>query len=117
MRQLFVALVLAPLQGPLQDEAARAAELLPPDLQAGNGHKPYFEILVVTPAEPTPRVDWDTSAANLQAWLTDHVEDIVVITGFIASDREGLPTTLGRNGSDYSAAIFAGAGFGCTSAV
>ena len=30
-----------------------------------------------------------------------------MITGFIASDEEGLQTTLGRNGSDYSAAIFA----------
>jgi aspartokinase/homoserine dehydrogenase 1 len=32
---------------------------------------------------------------------------IAVITGFIAADEEGLQTTLGRNGSDYSAAIFA----------
>ena len=28
------------------------------------------------------------------------------ITGFVASDKDGLPTTLGRNGSDYSASIF-----------
>ena len=31
---------------------------------------------------------------------------VAVITGFVASDKEGLPTTLGRNGSDYSASIF-----------
>ena len=37
---------------PLQEEASRATDLLPPDLQAGNGHKPYFETLVVTPTEP-----------------------------------------------------------------
>ena len=30
---------------------------------------------------------------------------IAVITGFIASERNGLPTTLGRNGSDFSASI------------
>ena len=30
-----------------------------------------------------------------------------MITGFIASDEENLQTTLGRNGSDFSAAIFA----------
>lgn len=29
-----------------------------------------------------------------------------MITGFIASDENGLQTTLGRNGSDFSAAIF-----------
>jgi arginine decarboxylase len=38
---------------PLQEEAPRPADLLPPDLQAGNGHKPYFEALVVTPADPS----------------------------------------------------------------
>jgi arginine decarboxylase len=39
---------------PLQEEAAvRPSDLLPPDLQAGNGHKPYFETLVVTPADPS----------------------------------------------------------------
>ena len=32
---------------------------------------------------------------------------IYVITGFIASKEDGTPTNLGRNGSDYSAAIFA----------
>ena len=37
---------------PMQDEAPRPADLLPPDGQAGNGHKPYFEALVVTPADP-----------------------------------------------------------------
>ena len=36
---------------PLQEEPAAAAELLPPDLQGGNGHRPYFETLVVTPAD------------------------------------------------------------------
>ena len=29
-----------------------------------------------------------------------------MITGFIASDRDGVQTTLGRNGSDFSASIF-----------
>jgi len=37
---------------PLQEDADHAAELLPPDLQAGNGHRPYFETLVVTPEDP-----------------------------------------------------------------
>lgn len=63
-------------------------------------------ILVVSPAETTPMVDWDTSAANLERWLAENAEDVVVITGFIASNPTGAPTTLGRNGSDYSASIF-----------
>ncbi|MEK7356460.1 MAG: aspartate kinase, partial [Bdellovibrionota bacterium] len=32
--------------------------------------------------------------------------DLVVITGFVASTRDGISTTLRRNGSDYSASIF-----------
>lgn len=64
------------------------------------------EILVVTPGDPTPRMDWETSGSNLAAWLADHDEDVIVITGFIASDPTGAPVTLGRNGSDYSASIF-----------
>ena len=65
------------------------------------------DVLVVHPAEPSPAVDWETTGTRLQAWLDDHPEEIVVITGFIASDPTGAATTLGRNGSDYSAAIFA----------
>jgi aspartokinase/homoserine dehydrogenase 1 len=34
---------------------------------------------------------------------------IAVVTGFIASTTEGITTTLGRNGSDYSASIFGAA--------
>ncbi len=33
------------------------------------------------------------------------VRDVPVITGFIAKDREGNITTLGRSGSDYTAAL------------
>ncbi len=65
------------------------------------------EVLVVHPAEPSPAVDWETSGERLDVWLADHPEEVVVITGFIASDASGAATTLGRNGSDYSAAIFA----------
>jgi len=35
------------------------------------------------------------------------VSPIVVVTGFVASTIDGVPTTLKRSGSDYSATIFA----------
>jgi aspartokinase/homoserine dehydrogenase 1 len=67
-------------------------------------------VLHVTPPEAgtnrSPYVNWEASREAMQAWLTDNDHDVVVITGFIASDPEGIPTTLGRNGSDYSASIF-----------
>ena len=34
-------------------------------------------------------------------------EEVKVITGFIASNQQGETTTLGRNGSNYSASLFA----------
>ncbi|HEY3430411.1 MAG TPA: bifunctional aspartate kinase/homoserine dehydrogenase I, partial [Cyclobacteriaceae bacterium] len=38
-----------------------------------------------------------------------HHADVQVITGFIATSESGETTTLGRSGSDYTAAIFSGA--------
>jgi aspartokinase/homoserine dehydrogenase 1 len=65
------------------------------------------DVLVVRSAELLPAVEWDVSRARLDDWLDANDVDTVVITGFIASDPAGAPTTLGRNGSDYSASIFA----------
>jgi aspartokinase/homoserine dehydrogenase 1 len=65
------------------------------------------DVLVVRTAELLPAVEWDVSRARLDDWLDANHVDTVVITGYIASDPAGAPTTLGRNGSDYSASIFA----------
>lgn len=67
------------------------------------------EVIVVEPgAERAPALRMETSQQNLDGWLERERGDaeVLVITGFIASSPQGLPTTLGRNGSDYSAAIF-----------
>jgi arginine decarboxylase len=48
---------------PLQTDAPHAADLLPPDVQAANGHKPYFETLVVTPSDPST---WDRARHELK---------------------------------------------------
>ena len=37
------------------------------------------------------------------------VDGVPVVTGFVAADSDGNVTTLGRNGSDYSAALFGAA--------
>jgi aspartokinase/homoserine dehydrogenase 1 len=64
------------------------------------------EVLVVEKGELGAMVDWEASAAKLKALVPEPCERVVV-TGFIARTREGRITTLGRNGSDYSGAIFA----------
>lgn len=53
-----------------------------------------------------PGVRWEQSRANLQQIVPADFTGTVVVTGFIATDTQGLQTTLGRNGSDFSASIF-----------
>lgn len=50
-------------------------------------------------------VDWKQTEAAIQNTLRDGA--LFITQGFIGSDPNGFSTTLGREGSDYSAAIFA----------
>jgi aspartate kinase len=56
------------------------------------------------------RIDWESSSANaatrLRSFLTAKPARIVT-QGFIGRTADGRTTTLGREGSDFSAAIFA----------
>lgn len=53
------------------------------------------------------KVDWDKTATEIQKHLKPILEKGIAITqGFIGSTSENFTTTLGREGSDYSAAIF-----------
>ncbi|MBS1488001.1 MAG: bifunctional aspartate kinase/homoserine dehydrogenase I [Bacteroidetes bacterium] len=54
------------------------------------------------------KVDFEITNKLIRDHFKQH-EDIQVITGFIATSESGETTTLGRSGSDYTAAIFAGA--------
>ncbi|WJI14639.1 bifunctional aspartate kinase/homoserine dehydrogenase I [Pseudoxanthomonas winnipegensis] len=65
------------------------------------------DVLVVDRGELGVDVDWETSAQRLAQWRASHPARRVVVTGFVARDRANRITTLGRNGSDYSGAIFA----------
>ena len=52
------------------------------------------------------KVDNETSAATIRAgWETANRPSIVVTQGFIGGTAEGKRTTLGREGSDYTAAL------------
>lgn len=65
------------------------------------------EVLVVSHGELGVDVDWERSAQRLARWRQAHPQPRVVATGFVARDAQDRITTLGRNGSDYSGAIFA----------
>jgi aspartokinase/homoserine dehydrogenase 1 len=53
-----------------------------------------------------PGIRWEQSRVNLQGEVPPDFAGTLVVTGFIATDTHGLQTTLGRNGSDFSASIF-----------
>lgn len=50
-------------------------------------------------------VDWAVTCQNIEKLSGE--EKCFITQGFIARDKQGNTTTLGREGSDYSAAIFA----------
>lgn len=52
------------------------------------------------------RIRWKTTRKLVTDWYANS-SGIRIVTGFIASDRHGRTTTLGRGGSDYSAAVLA----------
>lgn len=54
------------------------------------------------------RVDFDTTNRLIREHYKHH-NDLQVVTGFIGTSESGETTTIGRSGSDYTAAILAGA--------
>jgi aspartokinase/homoserine dehydrogenase 1 len=66
-------------------------------------------VLVVAKGLSGMEVDWEASAERLRSWFASlpATPATIVATGYIASTPDGLVTTLGRNGSDFSASIFA----------
>ena len=55
----------------------------------------------------TIHVNWQQSQQALERFIADNECSHLVVTGFIAGDELGGRTTLGRNGSDFSATIIA----------
>ena len=52
-------------------------------------------------------VDFNTTNKNTEAFFSGSSASLFLVPGFIASDAHGSVTTLGRGGSDYTAAILA----------
>ncbi|GMN11866.1 bifunctional aspartate kinase/homoserine dehydrogenase I [Croceitalea sp. MTPC9] len=54
-------------------------------------------------------VDFESTNANCKKYFFNTKKKITVIPGFVSSSKNGNSTTLGRGGSDYTAAIIAAA--------
>jgi bifunctional aspartokinase / homoserine dehydrogenase 1 len=66
------------------------------------------EVLTVSRTDVGADVDWVSSRERVATWADGYrVPSTLVITGYVASTKDGVAATLGRNGSDYSASIFA----------
>ncbi len=67
------------------------------------------ELIVTNSAYTQAAVDFETTNKKVSAYFNQPGADVWVLPGFIASSHEGITTTLGRGGSDYTAAIIAAA--------
>ena len=54
-------------------------------------------------------VNFDISNPEIHSCFHDAKESFFIVPGFISSDKNGITTTLGRGGSDYTASIIAAA--------
>eukprot|EP01123_Difflugia_compressa_P015052 TRINITY_DN8273_c0_g1_i2.p1 TRINITY_DN8273_c0_g1~~TRINITY_DN8273_c0_g1_i2.p1 ORF type:complete len:462 (-),score=83.67 TRINITY_DN8273_c0_g1_i2:170-1555(-) len=65
------------------------------------------DVLVVDQQDLSIDVQWDATREKLKKWFYNCRNcDVLIVTGFIARNLDGLPVTLKRNGSDFSATIF-----------
>lgn len=84
---------------------------------ASSGHNNYWvDVRTILKTDSNFReaaVDWETSQANANQEIRPMLEKnnnsrpLIVTQGFIGSDRLGRSTSLGREGSDYTASILA----------
>ncbi|MBS1975416.1 MAG: aspartate kinase, partial [Bacteroidetes bacterium] len=54
-------------------------------------------------------VDFEATNKKIEAFILSTDQNLIIIPGFIASDANAITTTLGRGGSDYTAAILGAA--------
>lgn len=65
------------------------------------------ELIVTNSAFTHAEVDFAATAEKTGNYFGEAAASLFIIPGFIAADKNGITTTLGRGGSDYTAAIFA----------
>ena len=66
------------------------------------------DVLVAEWDDANVQIDWTASRVRLdERFSASNLPATLIITGFVASTHDGVATTLGRNGSDFSASIFA----------
>ncbi len=67
------------------------------------------ELILTSSAFTHAEVDFTVTNQQVSSFFEASAGGLFVVPGFIASDKNGSTTTLGRGGSDYTAAIIASA--------
>lgn len=67
------------------------------------------EIIITNSNFGAASIDFGVTEQKIQDFFNSATASLFVLPGFIASDANGINTTLGRGGSDYTAAIIAAA--------
>lgn len=67
------------------------------------------ELIRTDSAHTHAQVQFTQTNQSIQDFIAASAAGVTVVPGFIAADANGTTTTLGRGGSDYTAAIIAGA--------
>lgn len=84
------------------------AEALKQNLKS-TSYKDSRELIKTNATYGKASVNFELSNALIQNYFKNNDARVVLFPGFIAATEDGITTTLGRGGSDYTAAIFAGA--------
>jgi aspartokinase/homoserine dehydrogenase 1 len=74
-----------------------------------NVWKDARDLIVTNSNFSAAEVDFPATNEKVNKFFASQSSSLFVIPGFIASDKKGITTTLGRGGSDYTAAILASA--------
>ncbi|CAM1365142.1 Aspartate kinase [Tenacibaculum sediminilitoris] len=72
-------------------------------------YKDSRELIITSNTFDKAQVDFQLTNANCKEYFDKNKHQVTLLPGFIARTKEGKSTTLGRGGSDYSAAIYAAA--------
>ncbi|MDT0644565.1 bifunctional aspartate kinase/homoserine dehydrogenase I [Zunongwangia sp. F363] len=78
-------------------------------LEINVGFADSREIVVCRNMNEKVQVNYEETYANIKNYFQNAQNDLYVVPGFVAKTSQGVPSTLGRGGSDFTAAIFAGA--------
>lgn len=72
-------------------------------------HKESRDLIITNDEYLNAQVNFEVTNKNIAIFFHDNQHRIAVLGGFISSNTAGETTTLGRGGSDFSAAIYAAA--------